>query len=87
MAYANENTFAPSGSRGIFEACASAIRRAGTLLSMARWARGRSSEVLAIEDMPDWLLHDLGLTRAGLRIGPGGRPLRDVYGRERSWLP
>ncbi len=31
-----------------------------------------------IAKMPDWLLHDIGLTRTGLRIGPDGLPISDI---------
>lgn len=37
-----------------------------------------------IEKMPDWLLHDLGLTRSGLKIGPDGLPIANfLEGGER----
>jgi uncharacterized protein YjiS (DUF1127 family) len=29
-----------------------------------------------LDEMPDWLLHDIGLTRWGERLGPFGMPLR-----------
>ena len=41
-----------------------------------------SRHVLKIEEMPDWLLHDIGMTRDGTRLGPDDLPARiDRIGR------
>jgi uncharacterized protein YjiS (DUF1127 family) len=30
-----------------------------------------------LEDMPEWLLQDIGLTRSGMKVGPFGMPLKN----------
>lgn len=66
----------------------------GIAASINRWIKSKlkkparrieaSRGVIDIESMPDWLLHDLGLTRSGMRINLDGMPLKyDLHGRLR----
>lgn len=63
--------------------------RAGTgLLGVVRrkfWQRANNAgrdDILEIKDMPDWLLHDLGLTRSGTPLNSYGLPLGSLSREE-----